>query len=119
MTVTLICYSYDIRESLKPETTPAEDILEGLTWTKEVQVDMCERAMEIEFYPFKKVGVPLTRGSIISSECIIKYFTSHVCSASGQSHSTPPFLSGQVCAPKHCSHDAWGVSFLLTSDNKE
>jgi len=46
---------YDIRESLKPETTPAEDILEGLTWTKEVQVDMCERAMEIEFYPFKKV----------------------------------------------------------------
>ena len=46
---------YDLRTSLKPETTAPEEALEGLSWTKEVQVDVCEKNMEVVFYPFKTV----------------------------------------------------------------
>lgn len=53
---------YDIRQSLKPETD-SEEVIDDLTWTKEVQVDMCERAMEVEFYPFKKVNIGFNFGT--------------------------------------------------------
>lgn len=46
---------YDLRSSVKPLTSPPEEALEGLSWTKEVQVDACESAMERVFYPFKAV----------------------------------------------------------------
>lgn len=46
----------DLREAYRPEIDePAEAALEDLSWDHEVQVDVCTRAMEIEFYPFQKV----------------------------------------------------------------
>lgn len=46
---------YDLRTSLKPETEPYDARLQDIKWTNEVQVDVCERAMELVFYPFKSV----------------------------------------------------------------
>lgn len=48
----------DMRTARKPELEPAENALDDVTWSQEVQVDVCTRAMEIEFYPFQTVSTP-------------------------------------------------------------
>lgn len=48
----------DMRNAFKPELAAAEDELDDLEWSREVQVDVCTRAMDIVFYPFQKVTLP-------------------------------------------------------------
>jgi len=45
----------DLRHLFKPELQPADSLIHDLNWSQEIIVDECERAMELQFYPFKSV----------------------------------------------------------------